>query len=136
MSWQKMGGKRLVMYHPSFVKKLEGQEFTVNPNNNSVVLEITTPFKSAGYKAGWDVSKYGSIGFGVNQSIIQFVQDRKAHLVILLSNRHNEQHWINFDQIKQFMKNNPHIYKTHGKELIVLPWKIFSPSLNALGVQS
>lgn len=105
--------------------KLEGQKFILNSNNNSVVLEITQPFMSAGKKLGWDYTLFGVVGLGVNRSIIRFILTRKSQLVITVLSD-NKKYWIRHDQIRHFIRFNRSNYSVSGKTLNILPWKLFS----------
>ncbi|MBL4817975.1 MAG: hypothetical protein JKY15_01910 [Deltaproteobacteria bacterium] len=114
----------------NFTKILGHQEITVNPNNNSIILEITDPFKVAGRELGWR-REFGWAGFGINKSIMSYLYERNNHgieskLLILISSKLNEPHWISCNKIKLFRKFNPSLYNVSGNEIIVLPMKIFT----------
>lgn len=113
------------MFSPPQTLKLEGQEFIFNPESNVVVLEITQEFVSAGKQIGWDIENFGSPGFGINQAIINFIISRKSRLKIILLST-GQQYWIFYDHIKHFIKHNPCKYTISGKELIVIPWRLFA----------
>lgn len=113
------------MFVPPRTITLDGKEFVFNPNSNVVILEIVQEFTSAGKKIGWDLEKYGSPGFGINQSIFNFILSRKSKLKIILLST-GQQYWQNYDTLKVFAKQNPCTYEISGKKLFVFPWKLFT----------
>lgn len=106
--------------------QLEGQQFIFNDSSNSVSLQITQPFLKAGHILGWD-NTFGSPGLGINKSIIKFISQRKARLlIIVLSNPGNTNYWITHDKLSQFIKNHNSEYNISGKLIHVIPWSLFS----------
>ena len=111
------------MYSPPRNLKLDGQEFILNSNTNSIVMDIIQPFLKAGNILGWP-DEFGSPGFGINEAIIKFVIQRKAKIVVHLLSE-SKSYWINYSDIDNFIKHNNCRYVISGKDLFVIPWKMF-----------
>jgi len=108
--------------------RLEGQEFIFNTITNppSVILELTQPFVTAGNEIRWNKDTFGTVGFGVNKSITNFVESRKARLIISVIGW-NMKYWTNYDKIKHFRKFNPCKFTTKsGKIIFVFPKNLFA----------
>lgn len=106
--------------------KLGGQEFIYNESSKSVILEITQPFNTAGRVLGWD-DEYGLKGLGINKEIVSFVMKTKSKLLIrVLSDQSNSSYWLNYDHLMKIIKNMITEYSVSGKELHVIPWRLFT----------
>lgn len=119
------------MFSPPITKKLEGQEFIFNPNTDpeSVILEITHPFLAAGKEIGWDTKTFGTVGFGVNRSITDFIESRKCRLVISVLSW-NMKYWVNFDKLRHFRKFHPCEFTVKEKTIFVFPQRLFATKPN------
>ncbi|QMU54784.1 MAG: hypothetical protein GKS07_07790 [Nitrosopumilus sp.] len=105
---------------------LGGQQFIYNENNHTVILEITEPFNQAGRLLSWE-PQFGMKGLGVNKEIISFVQKTKSKLLIrILSEASKNSYWINYDKLRDTIKNHTTEYSVSGKTLNVIPWMLFS----------
>lgn len=80
---------------------------------------------SAGKILNWNLSLYGSPGFGVNKSIIRYVIQNKLNLLIKHDSGSQKEFWLSHDHIRDFMKHNNTEYKVKTKFVHVLPWKLF-----------
>lgn len=121
---------------PTRTLKLEGQKFKFNESSGVVIFEITQPFMTAGRMLGWS-SEFGIPGFGINRSIIKFVQQRRIKLLIrVLSAPGNKEYWINHSTLTDFIKHNISEYTVSGKTINVIPWVLFVAKPNFSGAQS
>lgn len=102
---------------------LEGQSFYYNHESHIAKLTIFQPFLTAGKILGWD-KQYGTVGLGINKSIVKFILKTKSVLIIRVEEE-NKEYWIRYDDLKQFLKNYNSEYKAGGKKLVhVIPWKL------------
>ena len=109
-------------------RKLDGQEFIYNTitDPSSVILELTQPFISAGNEIGWDTKTFGTVGFGINRAITDFVESTKSRLVISVLGW-NMKYWTNYDKIRHFRKFHPCEFTTkYGNTIFVFPKKLFA----------
>jgi len=115
-----------------FLKVIEGQHVLINSQAGVIILEIEEPFMKAGKLLNWDLSLYGSPGFGINKSIINMVLNYKFKMLI----RHGTERefWLNHDKLRDFIKNNNTEYKVKSKFIDVIPWKLFTSKPSFSGV--
>lgn len=104
--------------------KLDGQQVFFNSLSKVVIVEIQKPFMQAGNILNWD-PRFGSPGFGINKSILDFVTKTKSKLLIKCQESDQKEYWINYDSLKNFIDNNNCGYTVSGKFLFIIPWLCF-----------
>ena len=123
------------MFPPQvFLKVIEGQHVLINHQADVIILEIDEPFIKAGKLLNWDLSLYGSPGFGINKSIINMVLNYKFKLLIRHDTGNQKEFWVNHDKLRDFLKNNNTEYKVKSKWIDVIPWKLFTSKPSFSGV--
>ena len=121
--------------HPSQIslKVIEGQQVLINMESGVIILEIDEPFMKAGKLLNWDLSVYGSPGFGINKSIINLVLNHKFKMLIRHDTGTQKEFWLNHDNLKNFLINHNTEYKVKSKWINVIPWKLFHSKPNFSG---
>jgi len=103
---------------------LDGQEIIYVEDSKVVKFAIHEPFFKAGHILNWDISEFGSVGLGINHSIIKFLERRKCTLIIHIDSESYDC-IIRHDVLMQFIKNHNNEYKAGGKKFVhVIPLKL------------
>lgn len=104
---------------------LDGQQVTfVEGITNILKFAIHEPFFRAGHILGWNISEFGSVGLGINHSIIKFTERARCKLIIHIDSEGYDC-IIGYDVLKQFIKNHPNEYRAGGKKFVhVIPLKL------------
>ena len=114
---------------------LGGQIVGYNPERKITRFEIKEPFMRAGHILNWDLSKYGSVGIGLNKEIIKHVTEKQCHLIVRVDSQDHSDYWLYYDKLIDFIKNNNTEYLvSQSKYIHVIPWKIcvrFQPKVEA-----
>ena len=103
---------------------LDGQKITYVEDSKVVKFAIHTPFVKAGHILGWNISEFGSVGLGINHTIIKFIERRKCTLIIHIDSEGYDC-IIKYDVLSKFIKNQNNEYRAGGKKFVhVIPLKL------------
>jgi len=104
----------------------QGQEIQYSLSTHTVRTTIDEPFYKAGKIFGWEGK---TPGLGINEKIIKFVKKIRATLIVHVSSA-NEDYWINFPTLKNFIDNNNCQYRVRNNVLVyVINWQLFRKKL-------
>ena len=110
---------------PPFKLVLEGQTVLFNKNSKVVILELENIFNRAGIIFDWK-HELGVRAFGVNYSILKFVEMSKSKLLINYKSVESKtEYWINYDVMRNFVNNNNCEFRTSGKIIYNIPLSLF-----------
>ena len=115
------------------LRVIEGQQILFNMESKVIILEINEPFMKAGKLLNWDLTVYGSPGFGINKSIINMVLNYKFRMLVRHDTGTQKEFWINHDKLREFIEHNNTEYKVKSKWIDVIPWKLFHAKPNFSG---
>ncbi len=100
---------------------LDGQQVTYVEDSKVVKFAIHEPFFKAGHILGWNISEFGSVGLGINHTIIKFLARRRCTLIIHIDSESYDC-VIRYDVLEKFIKNQNNEYKAGGKKFVhVIP---------------
>jgi len=103
---------------------LDGQQITYVEDSKVVKFAIHEPFFKAGHILGWDISTFGSVGLGINHTIIKFLERRRCTLIIHIDSEGYDC-VIKYDALVKFIKTQNNEYKAGGKKFVhVIPLKL------------
>ena len=108
---------------PIVRKDLGGQQIVYNPNSKTVRFSILTPFMMAGHKLNWDITKFGSVGLGINHSILKFLERTKSTLIVHIDSD-NYDCVIKYDDLSKFIKHNNNEWRTGNQFIHVIPLQL------------
>lgn len=104
---------------------LDGQQIIYVEDSKVVRFAIHEPFFKAGHILGWDISRFGSVGLGINHAIIKFLERSRSKLIIHIDSESYDC-VITYDALSKFIKNEKNWYPAGGKKFVhVIPLSLY-----------
>ena len=114
---------------------MEKQQVIVNNSNKVLILNLRNKFRYAGFILHWP-KDYSIEAFGINKTICNFIIDNQFKLLIRYDDdKEKTEYWINYDKLKQFIKNYESLYRVSSTTCIRnIPCSLFQSKPNFSGV--